>query len=283
MQKIYLTLAVILILFFGPGCSGQESFEPQASINGEHLDAALLKAYAERLSSSEKTRGNLSPESILEHVQNMEALIAEGRARGFEEMPHFRQAVHQFKAELMHRVLQPDLVPEISRESISDEEVRAFFEENISTYSLPDLYSVTIMSGESRQAAEEFLSAVQQEQSLEDQAEMRDGELQALKSMPLTRYPQEWHEVLEKLEPGEMSGVLEHGQGYVVLRLDSIEKDRVQDFEQRKEYIRNDLLYSRYNQAWKNEFAQLREKHNISVEKEETERFINAFVSGNGQ
>jgi hypothetical protein len=273
MRKICSTLVIIFILFLALGCADQEVPGPEVSTDSRHLDADLLKAYAVRLARDENNKTDHSQDTILEHVQNMEALIAEGRARGFDEIPQYRQAVHQFKAELMHRVLQPDLVPEISRESISDEEVRAFFEKSISNYSLPDLYSVTIMSAEDKEVAEEFLSTVQEGQSIEDQAEMRDIELQALKSMPLVRYPQEWQDLLESFEPGEMSAVLEHGQGYVVLRLDAAEKNRTQDFEQRKEYIRNDLLYSRYNQAWRDAFADLREKHGIRVDPEAAERF----------
>lgn len=277
MRKIYSTLIIIFIFFLVLGCSDQDVPAPAASNDSHHLDADLLKAYADRLARDENNKTDHSLETILEHVQNMEALIVEGRARGFTDMPQYRQAVHQFKAELMHRVLQPDLVPEIPRESISDEEVRAFFEENISSYSLPDLYSVTMMSMESKDVAEEFLSAVQEGLSIDDQTEMHDVELQTLKSMPLIRYPQEWQNLLENFEPGEKSSILEHGDGFVVLRLDAVEKNRTQDFEERKEYIRNDALYAHYNQAWRDTYAQLRATHNISVDEEEADRFINSL------
>lgn len=282
MRKIYSILIIIFIFFLVSGCSDQQAPEPEVSTDSRQVEADLLKAYADRLARSNDNEVNFSPENILEHVQNMEALIAEGEARGFDDIPQFRQAVHQFKAELMHKTLQPDLVPEISRDSISDEEVRAFFEENIKNYSLPDLYSVTIIVTKSREELNQFLSTTEEDVFSEEMAgKMPETDIQMLESMPLSRYPQEWQSFLENFEPGEKSSMLEHGDGFVVIRLDAVEKNRTQNFEERKEYIRNDALYARYNQTWKEAYSSLREDHDIRVDPVEKQKFFKEYQPEN--
>lgn len=282
MRKIYLTLIIIFVFFLAPGCADQGEPGPEVSNDSRQVEAELLKAYADRLSRSDGKKVDYSPENILEHVQNMEALIAEGEARGFDEIPQFQQAVHQFKAELMHKTLQPDLVPEISRDSISDEEVRTFFEENIENYSLPDLYSVTIIGAKTREELDQFLITTEEHVFSEElTGKMPETDIQTLESMPLSRYPQEWQGLLENLEAGEKTSILEHEDEFVVLRLDAVEKERFQDFEERKEYIRNDALYARYNQAWKDAYASLREDHDIRVDPAEKQKFIKEYQPEN--
>lgn len=238
------------------------------------MDEAFLRAYARRMFAAKEHAGRVTPEYVLEHVQNMEALIAEGRAREMDRLPEFRQAVHQFQAELLLRALQPDLVPEIPRDSVTDEDAKAFFQENIQLYALPDLYTVTMFH--TREEGEAvILGGAESREVLDAEAETLPGvEAKTLEPMALERFPEEWVESLQTLEPESCGPLLMREDSFVVLCLEELQQGRAQDFEARKEYIRNDVLYSRYREAWRTAYAKLRERHGVGIDSGVAERFM---------
>lgn len=237
------------------------------------MDEAFLRAYARRMFAAKEHAGRVTPEYVLEHVQNMEALIAEGRARNLDRLPEFRQAVHQFQAELLLRTMQPDLVPEIPRDSVTNEDARVFFQENIRLYALPDLYLATMFHAREKGEAV-VLGGAGSRAALDAEAARLPGvEAKTLEPMALERFPEEWRESLSSLEPGSCGPVMMREDSFVVLCLDGAQRDRTQDFEARKEFIRNDVLYSRYREAWREVYAGLRERHGVSVDPGVAERF----------
>lgn len=243
------------------------------TVVSERMDDAFLLAYARRMTEAKEHAGRVTPEYVLEHVRNMESLIREAHEQGFTELAEFRQAVHQFQAELLLRTLQPDLVAEIPRESITDEDVRAFFEENIGMYGLPDIYAATVFHTLDEGEAG-LLGSADGRAALDAEAEALPGvEVLTLDPMPLERFPGEWAQTILSLEIGECGPVVMHEDRFAVLCLEEALTNRTQDFEQRKEYIRNDVLYSRYRQAWREAYEHLREKHGIEIDPEVAERF----------
>lgn len=246
----------------------------------ERMDDEFLSAYARRMAETKEHAGRVTPEYVLEHVQNMESLIREARDQGFTELAEFRQAVHQFQAELLMRTLQPDLVAEIPRESITDEEVRAFFEENIGMYALPDIYATTVFHTLDEGEAG-LLGGADGRAALDVEAEVLPGvEVLTMDPMPLERFPGEWAQTLLSLEIGECGPVVTHEDRFAVLCLEEAHANRTQDFEQRREYIRNDVLYSRYRQAWREAYENLREKHGVKIDPEVAERFRERMEEG---
>jgi len=82
------------------------------------------------------------------------------------------------------------------------------------------------------------------------------------------------------MQPGEHSPLLAISDRQAILRLDRIVPERVQDFEERREYIRNDALYARYRQAWQEAYKRLRQDHGISIDQELAERFREMLEGG---
>ncbi|WP_158269847.1 peptidyl-prolyl cis-trans isomerase [Desulfonatronum sp. SC1] len=242
-------------------------------VSPERMDDSFLLAYARRMGEAKEHAGRVTPEYVLEHVQNMESLIREAHDQGFTVLAEFRQAVHQFQAELLMRTMQPDLIAEIPRESITDEDVRTFYEENIGMYGLPDIYAATVFHTLDEGEAG-LLGAADGRAALDAEADVLPGvEVLTLDPMPLERFPGVWAQTLLSLETGECGPVVMHEDRFAVLCLEEARTNRTQDFEHRKEYIRNDVLYSRYRQAWREAYEHLREKHGVEIDPEAAERF----------
>lgn len=272
----------LAVLLFTAGCEVADAPRGQASGVITALDESFLRAYAQRMSTAKEHAGRVTPEYVLEHVQNMEALLAEGRARKLDQLPEFRQAVHQFQAELLLRTMQPDLVPEIPRDSITDEDAQAFYQENSERYALPDLYTVTLFY--TREEGEALiLGAAKDRETLEAEAALLPGvETQTMEPMALGRFPEAWAASLPALELGSCSPVVMHEDGFVVLCLEDVQQNRMQDFEARKEYIRNDVLFARYREAWRAVYAKLRETHGVRVDPGVAQRFTEEWLQGGG-
>ncbi|WP_045222486.1 peptidyl-prolyl cis-trans isomerase [Desulfonatronum thioautotrophicum] len=255
----------------------------RAEGNGQQtrIDEDFLMAYARHLAQTREHGGQVTADSVLEFVQNMEALLAEARAQGMDQVSEFRQAVHQFKTDLLMRALQSELVPEISRESITDEDARAFFDENPQVYTRPELYALSVLSIHDPELAAQLQEAAERgELDMEDAAARHELALESHDPLPMDRLPAVWREVLAQMQPGEYSPLLATPDRQAILRLDQIVPERVQDFEERKEYIRNDVLYSRYRQAWQEAYARLRDEHNIRIDPEVAERFREMMEEG---
>jgi hypothetical protein len=255
----------------------------KAEGNGEQtrIDEDFLMAYARHMAQAKEHRGQVTADSVLEFVQNMEALLAEARAQGMDQVSEFQQAVHQFKTDLLMRALQPELVPEIPRESISDEDARAFFEENIHIYTRPELYAVSVLTIHDPELAQELQDAVERgELDMEVAAARQELVLESHGPVPMERLPAVWQGVLAEMQPGEHSPLLAIADRQAILRLDRIVPERVQDFEERREYIRNDALYARYRQAWQEAYKRLRQDHGISIDQELAERFREMLEGG---
>ncbi|TVQ96703.1 MAG: peptidyl-prolyl cis-trans isomerase [Desulfovibrionales bacterium] len=251
--------------------------------NGQQtrIDEDFLMAYARHLAQTREHRGQVTADSVLEFVQNMEALLAEARAQGMDQVSEFQQAVHQFKTDLLMRALQSELVPEIPRESITDADARAFFDENLHIYTRPELYALSVLTIHDPELAQELQDAAERgELVMEDAAARHELALESHDPMPMERLPAVWREVLAQLQPGEHSPLLATPDRQAILRLDRIVPERVQDFEERKEYIRNDALYARYRQAWQEAYKRLRQDHGISIDPEVTERFREMMEEG---
>ncbi|TWI76727.1 parvulin-like peptidyl-prolyl cis-trans isomerase protein [Desulfobotulus alkaliphilus] len=266
----------LLLLCLLAGCGSQQVPENKNQIS-QHMDQAFLDAYARRM--QEGRDASLSAEQVLEHVQNMEALIAEARIRKLHDIPEFRQALHQFQAELFMHTLQPDLVKEIPRESISNEETMAFFEKHKEQhYSLPDLYTLRIAMSEDTEELYRLRELMDSQQPAENSSSLR-----LLSPRPLEQFPAPWQEALQGMKEGDTSPVLKHGNGFAVLRLESIETERFHDLEERMEYIRNDALYARYRNAWKKAYEDLREIHGIRMDSALSDAFAAGFAHSSGK
>ena len=280
--RILAVLAVFLLL---AGCSaGPREGQDAAQGHEGEITTGFLEAYARQIEQSEHHPGPVEPDNVVAHVANMQALIAEGRARGITDLPQFRQAVHQFKANLLLETMQADMVPDISRDDITDEEARKYFEAHEQVYRLPDLYRVSMIHAADEQKIRGLLSRIQDEASLMQEltAEMPEVTVQEMDPRPLNRIPEKYREALQDMKPGDVSRVMRRDDQYLVLRLEEVSRNRVQDFDERKEYIRNDVLYSRYRQAWQEAYAELREKHKIAIDDAVAEDFAASFRENGG-
>jgi hypothetical protein len=260
------------------GCNKNTENEVAKFDNG-NLTIEDLHAHARQLSMKKdflNGRQELTPDYTFEHALNMEMLIAEGLERKLHLDPDVRQEIHAFMSNLFLKILKKELVPEIKSESISEEEIRAHYEQFRDSYSTPDKFDFSYAVFDDRQKAEKALAAGWKETdgipSLEGALKQEKLESQSSSSMGKAR-----KEVLKKLKTGEVSGITEDSGKFWIMKLEGMTAGKPYDFEKRKAYIRNDVLYAKYRKAWEDVYEKLKKEHEVKVNAEILEKFRKDF------
>ncbi|MBN2231408.1 MAG: hypothetical protein JW781_01125 [Deltaproteobacteria bacterium] len=188
---------IVLILLFGAVAFGHRYFRPAAPetadvivtfADGGRFTAADLDAHRRVLQRKPQFRrgaDQLTPEFVLDHAVNMATIVAEARRLGLFNDPRVQSEINQFTADLVLRVMKTELVAEIDRTRVTDDEVRRHYEANRDRYG-------------------------------------------------------------------------------------------AQNLEERREYIRNDVLLRRYRDAWQQTYDRLRREHGVVIDAAASQRYFAA-------
>jgi hypothetical protein len=287
MKKRRMLIAVFagaLLVSGLPGCRQSGGDNVAARFKGGSLTVEDLDAHRRILSRQAPYRDNperLTPELVFEHAVNMEMIIAKGLKEKLHLDPRIRAQIHGFMSDLFLKILQDKLVPEIDREQFTDEEVRAYFDEHIDSYRIPALYGVRIIRHADPEvlkdlrrkieAGQETFEAAALEYSTDAQTREKGG---YTGKRALKRYGPEWRTVIETLAVDDISAPVKIKDSHYLFQV--VEKTEPQQpaFEEKKAYVRNDLLYARYREAWRQSYDRLKEEFDLDVEDHVLQQFI---------
>ncbi len=271
------------LLIVGPaGCNRTEE-NRVARFKGGILTIEDLVAHREILRTQAIYRDHperLTPKFVLEHAVNMEMIIAKGLKEKLHLDPRIRARLHAHMSDLFLKVMQETLVPEIDREAFSEKEVRAYYEENQASYQVPAQYAVRVI----RHADLVFLETLRTqiiagETSFEaavaahstDEASREKGGAVGLRA--LARYRPEWRAAIEPLAAGEVSAPVKIREACYLFQVTEITEPYTPVFEEKKAYVRNDLLYARYREEWRNTYDRLRREFDLAIDDHIFEHF----------
>ncbi len=291
-KTLYLLPVALLSLIWLSGCQ-RDTPEPApltdnviAVFEGGNLTAEFLEAHKKSMSRQSKYRRNpelLTREAVFNHALNMEMIIAEGHRVGLDQHPFIKQQLHKYKSELFLDIMKHDLIKEIDRETISDEKARAFYEEEKESYLRQPLYSVQFFTVNPELAADlsekisgagEVDIAALAALFADNEKDRQDGGTRVSRS--LRRFQPEWRSVVEDLEVGRVTGAIQIGDKFYVMMLSHKTEPYQYTFEEKKEYIRNDVLLNMYREQWQNVYARLKEEFKVEIDKIK----LAAFLSG---
>lgn len=281
MEKIWALIACLMCL---AGClNGKGADNVVVSFKGGNLTIEDIEAHYEILKKAARNRDapeRLTREYVLDHAVNMELIIAKGLKEKLHLDPRIRAEIHGFMSDLFLKIMQEKLVPKIDRADFSEEEVQAYFKEHQESYRTEPLYGVRLIkSGEKERLISlrseieagriSFQSAVEQYSA--DEGSKKDGGY--IGKRTLDRYRPPWRQVIERLHVDELSEPEKIGDAYFLFQL--VEKAEPPPFtyDEKKTYIRNDLLYSRYREAWRKVYDRLREEFSLQMNEGNVTRF----------
>jgi len=229
-----------------PAADGAAGGETVATYAGKTLTSGRVTQELERLPAPSRTY-LAAPERKRQFVENLimnDLLYEEGRKAGYEHDPEIERQVNDLRKRLVvQRVMRRYQTPP----AISDEQVKAWYDQN------PDLYSTTQIRAshilvKDEAAAKEILAELRahpekfaelaKEKSVDTATGQRGGDLGLFGQ---GRMVPEFERVAFRLKVDEISDVVKTQYGYHVIRVTERKDGERKPFDQVKEPIRATL------------------------------------------
>lgn len=285
-MKLKAALLAGLILLAGmTGCQKSPNENVVATFENGNLTIEDLDAHRQILSRQKAYRENperLTPEFVFEHAVNMEMIIAKGLRENLHLDPNIRARIHEYMSDLFLKIMQDKLVPKIDREDFTEEEVRSYFEENSESYQIPPQYGVRIIRHDDPEFMDKLRRQIVAEEitfenaALEFSMDEKTREKGGHTGMrAVNRYRADWRAAIEPLGVNEISVPISIKGDYYLFQVVEKTDPRMPDFEEKKAYVRNDLLYARYREAWQQTYDGLKKEFGLSVQDHVLKQFIN--------
>jgi len=289
-MRRFIVIALLVVAL--AGCTSDEKGSEVVTFKGGNLTVEDLEAHYRKLKREKRYRNNpelLTREFVYDHALNMEMVIAEGLRRNFHLDPAIRQEIHGFMADLFLKVLQDELVPQMDRESITDEDAHAFYKDNIELYTKKPMYSVSLIkcgkkTDLDRIREQLLLGSVTFETAAsthsEDKASAPHGGV--IGSRSLSRFRPDWRKTIQGLALNELSSPQKIGDAWYLFKLTAKTEPRLSPFEEKQSYVVNDLLYAKYRDAWETTYGRLKKEFQVKVNEANLERFKMMPPAGRG-
>ncbi|WP_448871222.1 peptidyl-prolyl cis-trans isomerase [Desulfobulbus propionicus] len=281
MKRIAMTLACTLALGLGGGCDRQAD-NALVTFKGGALTSEDLHAHLESMKRKSQFRGKpelLTPEFVFDHALNMEMIIAKGLSENLHLDPRIRNMLHEQMSDLFLKIMEEKLVTPIDRESVTEEEMRRFYEENKDQYQEKSKYTLSAFpvapdkAGEAAAAlkggALDFPAAAAK-YALDEESRKNGGKTG---TRTLRRFQPSWQPIVEQLQVGVVSGPTQLDGKMWVMRLERKTKPYQYSFEEKKAYIRNDILYGRYRDQWQQVYDGLKKQFEAKIDQPRLEAF----------
>lgn len=276
-------LYTILFVFILGGCSSErgDGDNVLVTFKGGVLTKEDVAAHLKSLERDAKFKNKeaLTPEFAFEHALNMEMIIAKGLEEKLHLDPTIRQRLHQQMSELFLKLMEEQLITIIDRDSITEEEMRDYYTKNLEHYTVQPQYTLhafTVEPEKGRElaaaiAAGTMTFAEAATAHALDESERAKAGKTGTRSLKL--FQPSWQPVVMLLNVGQVDGPREiDGKNWLLL-LERKTEAVVQPFEERKAYIKNDVLYSKYQNQWQEVYDSLRKRYEVRVNDKNLEVF----------
>lgn len=268
----------IKALKYPPEKERQTLFQVRQDILNQLIDSMLADQLVKRnqITVSQKEI-NLTIERIKESRQFTEEQLRQGLASQGMTMEEYRQEIQEqiLRSKLVNREVKAKIV-------ITKEDIKEYYDTHREKYAGEKKYylwnvfiKVSIDGSQSernnaRYKMEAILGKLKQGQSFESLVDELKNSSSAIKGTDLGLYrleelSQQLREVVNKMETGQFSGVLETNFGYQILYVQKIEELRAKSLEavgsEIEELLYNELVDNKY-QEW---LDQLRARSHIRI------------------
>lgn len=280
----HLVLTVLCLLFLA-ACDQTPDDNAVVTFDGGVLTLEDLQAHQaimKRSSRFSKNPDQVTPEFAYEHAVNMEMIIAKALKEKLHQDPRIRAEIHGFMSELFLKVMQDHLVPQIDRGSLTEEEVRAYYDANIGSYTPPTMYKVRVIENPDETALttarERILSGGESFETAAMKYSTHNATREAggyAGKRAISDYRPDWRAAIEKLDVDAVSEPVRINDAWYLFQVTEKTEFLPSDYEEKKAYVRNDLLYSKYRKAWEKVYADLRGDFGVKVNEHNLQRFLN--------
>jgi len=267
-------------------CSGNDSGDNiLVTYKGGSLTSEDLAAHLASLKRSSQFKDKpemLTPQFVFEHALNMEMIITRGLEEKLHLDPDIRNELHKQMSDLFLKIMEDKLITPIDKNSITEEEMLAFYEKHKDQYQEKSRYTIRtfrVAPEQGKEAVEAIrqgtldFTATAAQYALDEDERKNGGETG---TRTLKRFQSSWQPVVESLEVGKVSESTQIDGKTHILLLERKTEPHQYSFEEKKAYIKNDVLYSRYQDQWQQAYDGMRQQYGVKINQERLDAFYAA-------
>ncbi|HEC99268.1 MAG TPA: peptidyl-prolyl cis-trans isomerase [Proteobacteria bacterium] len=276
-------MVMIMFLIFCCGCSSDRAENTIARFEGGNITKEDLAAHHKKLKMESRYRNNpeqLTPAFIFDHALNMEMIIAKGLKENLHLDPWVRQEIHGFMSDLFLKVMQDRLVPKIDKENITEEEMTQFYEEHKENYLKKALYGIKMVKTDDEEKAKSVMREIREgritfedavkKYSTDEKSKDNDG---FIGTRSLDRFRGNWRPAIENLKLNKVSDPVRIDDHYYIFKLIKKTEPYQYTYEEKRAYIKNDVLYDKYRKEWQKTYDRLKEEFEVKIDEEKLQGF----------
>lgn len=247
-----------------------------ATVGDRAITTADVERRLQELSPYERARYNSIEHKrrLVENLVRIEVLAQEAEARGYDDHPDVVRATREL---MIHRMMNDVLAEEAAIEEVSEDELRAYYEERAGEFDRPEEVRVSAIVTDRRELAEELAETAQgasprefrnlvDEHSLDAESRDRGGDLGYF-PRDAEELPREVVEAAFELAKGEVSGVVEaRGGDYFILARTGYREPIARDFDDVRRQVRRDYDSEERERAEDEFLAELRDAAEIEID-----------------
>ncbi len=280
-------LFVIIFMVMCCGCRPDKAENTIMSFEGGNLTKKDLAAHYKNLKMKSRYRNNpetLTPVFVFDHAVNMEMIIAKGLKEKLHLDPWIRQEIHNFMSDLFLKVMQDRLVPKIDKAAISEEEMKQFYEEHRDDYKKKPFYTVNMIKTENLEKAKSIRTEIKssmitfdeaaKEYSTDEKSKNKGG---FIGTRSLKKFRKEWRPAIKELELEKISAPKKIKEDYYIFKLIKKTEPYQYTYEEKRSYIRNDVLYSKYRDQWQDVYDGLKKEFHLKIDEKKLQGFYDGF------
>lgn len=250
--------------------------EPLAKVGDRVITTGDVERRLEALSPYERARYNSREQKqrLVDNMIRLEVLAQAAEERGFDEHPDVVRAANEL---MIQHMMRDFLAEEVAPDAISEDELRAFYEEQREAFHRPEQVRVSAIvtgdRGRAEQLAAEAEDASPREfrdlveaHSIDADSRDRGGDLGYF-SRGEDELPEPVVEAAFELGDGDATGVIDGGDGtYYVLARTGFRPAVERDFEDVRRQVRSDYERKAREEARDRFIGELREEAEVEID-----------------
>ena len=205
---------------------------------------------------------------LLDEVIAQELFYSDAVENNFEKEEDFIKVLDQMKKSLLIQYAANKLMTSVT---VSDEEVKAFYEDNKSMFAQPKKVDASHLLVDSEEEANEILEEINNGLDFAEAATKysncpsneRGG---SLGSFGQGQMVPEFEKAAFSMNAGEISKPVKTQFGYHLIKVNKINDSKISDFEEVKSQVEQQCLASKQKEVYSIKQSELKEKYPVKIE-----------------
>ncbi|MFH1406761.1 MAG: peptidylprolyl isomerase [Candidatus Omnitrophota bacterium] len=264
---VFLAAALLSSLVIA-GCGNAKGSNIIATVGNKVITKSEFNREIAKLPPPYQKIANARPQEFLDELILEELLINEAKTRGLENNPEVRELFNEAKS----KILVAKLVDDESRKitSVSDREMRTYYEENKSSFDMPERYRASHIMVDTQKEAQDILTSLKQGANFEELAKEKSTDPTKDRGGDIGYFAKgqllpEFENTAMSLNVGEISGVVKSPIGYHIIKLTDKQDARIASFEEARPKIEALLIEQKRKEAFGELVKKLKDKSRIKI------------------